>query len=204
MREIDIRNALRNQVRSQHAHEPDTLILDELGLCQGISRVDIAAVNGSLHGYEIKSPKDTLQRLPSQMDVYGKSLDYVTLVTAKEHLLKAQKIVPEWWGLVIPLRQGSTVDFELVREPERNYEVDRFALVQLLWRDETLRELERLGMDRGVRSKSKQVLWDRLASCIELQELGIIVRTTLKCRGPIWRAQQPRMSDDDSRLLCAT
>lgn len=188
MREIDIRNALRDQVRSQHAHESDTLILDELGLCQGISRVDIAAINGSLHGYEIKSPNDTLERLPSQKEVYGKSLDYVTLVTAREHLSKAQKIVPKWWGLVIPTRQGSAIDFELIREPQRNKEVDRFALVQLLWRDETLRELETLGVDRGLRSKPKQVLWDCLANCVELAVLGVIVRTALKRRGTIWRA----------------
>jgi len=189
VREIDIRNALRDQVRSQHAHEPDTLILDELGLCQGISRVDIAAINGSLHGYEIKSVKDTLERLPSQRDVYSKSLDYVTLVTAKQHLSKARKIVPKWWGLVVPVRQDTEVDFQLIRQPERNDGVDRFALVQLLWRDETLRELERLGIDRGLRSKPKQVLWDRLADCVELSELGTIVRNTLKRRGSIWRVQ---------------
>jgi len=58
MREIDIRRALLADVRQRHRDEPDTLIREELGVCQGIARVDLAVVNGSVHGYEIKSEQD--------------------------------------------------------------------------------------------------------------------------------------------------
>jgi len=63
MRDIDVRRKLRVEVERSHECEFDTLIVEELGLCQGIARVDLAVVNGSVHRYEIKSESDTLTRL---------------------------------------------------------------------------------------------------------------------------------------------
>ena len=39
----------------QQRSGPGTLIVEELGLCEGAVRIDVAAINGSIHGYEIKS-----------------------------------------------------------------------------------------------------------------------------------------------------
>ena len=47
-------------------HNPDTLFIEELGLCQGQARIDSAAVTSVLHGYELKSNRDRLTRLASQ------------------------------------------------------------------------------------------------------------------------------------------
>ena len=44
----------------------DTIVLDELGLCHGDVRIDVASVNGELSGYEIKRHADTLARRPKQ------------------------------------------------------------------------------------------------------------------------------------------
>jgi hypothetical protein len=99
MRDIDIRRALRLEMLRLHGDESDTRIVEELGLCQGIARVDLAVVNGSVHGYEIKSEHDTLARLPSQTDVYNRALDFVTIVTAPAHAEKIGDIVPPWWGV---------------------------------------------------------------------------------------------------------
>ena len=38
------------------------LLIHELGVCAGLARVDIALVNGSLHGFEIKS--EALKSVP--------------------------------------------------------------------------------------------------------------------------------------------
>src|SRR6266478_524890 len=75
-----IRSALRSRLQNQHAGQSDTAFLEELGLCGGRVRVDIAVVNGLLCGYEIKSDRDTLRRLSTQIDVYGKVLDRAILV----------------------------------------------------------------------------------------------------------------------------
>jgi hypothetical protein len=55
VRDRDVREALHRKVLKEHHGDADTLVLDELGLRHGTCRVDIAVVNGYLHGYEIKS-----------------------------------------------------------------------------------------------------------------------------------------------------
>jgi hypothetical protein len=86
MHDQDVRRSLRAEMNLRHASDPDTLVLEEFGLCQGSARIDVAVVNGSIHGYEIKSERDTLARLPSQRAVYSRALDYVTVVVADSHL----------------------------------------------------------------------------------------------------------------------
>lgn len=73
MRDRDVRQALHRKVLKEHHGDADTLVLDELGLRHGTCRVDIAVVNGYLHGYEIKSDSDTLERLPARSPLMGSS-----------------------------------------------------------------------------------------------------------------------------------
>lgn len=125
MRDIDIRRALRLEMLRLHGDESDTRIVEELGLCQGIARVDLAVVNGSVHGYEIKSEHDTLARLPSQTDVYNRALDFVTIVTAPAHAEKIGDIVPPWWGVWSVSQDKDGVRLQVSREPSR--QLMRFA-----------------------------------------------------------------------------
>ena len=116
----DIRAVLKSRLQAKHALEPDTVVVEELGLCQGQVRVDMAVVNGVLHGYEIKSDCDTLRRLPNQVVAYGKVLDRATLVVGvrqcgrqpTHHVLLAQPVANRIVGVglmvairVIGLRQ---------------------------------------------------------------------------------------------------
>src|SRR5688572_30584359 len=101
MRDRDIRTSLHQQLERAHRHYADeTLFIDELGLCQGNARIDLAVVNGSLSGYEIKSECDTLQRLPHQIEVYSRALDYITIVASETHIDKIIVLIPEWWGVI--------------------------------------------------------------------------------------------------------
>ncbi|MDA8118743.1 MAG: sce7726 family protein, partial [Gammaproteobacteria bacterium] len=74
----------------------DTVVLDELGICRGEVRVDVAVVNGEIHGYEIKSDRDSLRRLASQVELYSKVLDQATLVAGERHFDAAAALLPEW------------------------------------------------------------------------------------------------------------
>ena len=67
-------------VRERH---PGTLIIDELPICRHAARADLAVINGHFSGYEIKSDRDTLKRLGSQVDAYCRVFDYVAVVTAQ-------------------------------------------------------------------------------------------------------------------------
>ena len=87
--DADIRPALRTMLLSQLGSEPDTVLVEELGLCRGQVRVDIAVVNGLLQGYEIKSDRDSLRRLGIQVVLYWKVLDRATLVVCERHIVEA-------------------------------------------------------------------------------------------------------------------
>src|ERR1700761_2097597 len=86
MRDIDVRRALLTEMDRIHPDRSDTLVVEELGICQGVARVDLAVVNGTVHGYEIKSERDTLARLKAQADIYSKALEFVTIVAAPSHI----------------------------------------------------------------------------------------------------------------------
>src|SRR5204862_2293677 len=129
-----------------YAKAPDTRILDELGLRHGIARVDIAVINGIIHGYELKSDKDNLKRLPHQIQIYSSVLDKVTLVVGMRHAHEATKLVPDWWGIKIA-RVGTrgALDFESFRTARMNPSLDPLSVCKLLWRDEALTLLNELG-----------------------------------------------------------
>ena len=170
MRDVDIRRALRTRVRDSDDMK-EALVVDELGLCQGRARIDLAVVNSSLHGYEIKSERDTLARLPSQSDAYGCALEFVTIVVAAHHALKAYDLVPGWWGIwsVAPGADGR-VEFNEVREPMPNPSLDPYAVAAFLWREKVLEELENRGLANGFRSKPRRALWMKLAEALSTEE----------------------------------
>ena len=70
-------------MRFSHKRDKKVRIIEELGVKHGTARVDIAVVNGIMHGYEIKSDKDTLQRLPRQISTFNPIFDQLTLVVGK-------------------------------------------------------------------------------------------------------------------------
>lgn len=191
-RDRDIRARLRREIVELHRDEDaeEAVIVEEMGLCEGQARLDLGVINGRFIGYEIKSPRDTLTRLPGQVDVYSRTLDQVEVVTCHQHLEGVLAMVPTWWGvrLVVPADAGFAL--QVVRAAAPNPGWDPMSLVQLLWRDETLSVLEELGIDRGVRSKPKGVLWERLVGSVGEEELHKIVLGRVKAREG-WSTARP-------------
>lgn len=187
MRDIDIRRALLSEMKRRHAGDGDTILVQELGICNGAARVDVAVVNGSVHGYEIKSERDTLMRLPVQVNEYNRVFDYVTIVVSAAHLKKVRIAVPKWWGISIAKKTDDEISLIRVRGPKVNRSLDQFAFAQLLWRDEALEALRTRGLAEGMRSKPREKMWAKLAENLSRQELGEIVRSQLKRRGSAWR-----------------
>ena len=175
----DVRALLHEYLEDLH-QGTDTRILEELGLCQGDVVVDVAAVNGELAGYEIKSPSDTLRRWPNQCRVYSKVVDRAWLVAPEKALTKAAP--PEWWGLIAVFDAGDRLGLRVVRPAQLNPAQDALSIARLLWRDEALECLRNAGRARGVMTKSRQLLWKRLVECVELRDLRAAVRDALKRR----------------------
>lgn len=202
MRDRDVREALRRKVLAEHTRDPDTLVIDELGVAHGSARVDIAVVNGRLHGYEIKSDLDTLQRLPNQAIAYSAVFDRVTIVAGAKHASHLADAVPPWWGIKIAT-QGprGAVHFADVRAPRSNPGIDPVDLAHLLWRDEAVAILEARSI-KGVRSKNRAGLYRLLADHLQLDDLRDAVRAALKSRVG-WRSDAQSVTCDDSSPLSA-
>jgi hypothetical protein len=177
-RDRDVRHLLKRHLAEMHV--PDTVILDELGLCQGDVRVDVAAVNGELSGFEIKSPADSLARWPKQRRVYSKVVDRAWLV-APENALEAAK-APGWWGLIRIVETPHQLGLRVVRDAMPNPKPDPYAIACLLWRDEAIRALDEVGRARGVRTKRRALVWERLVEDLSLDELRRSVRDALRVR----------------------
>ena len=188
MRDADVRSALRATVLARHLRDPDTLVLDELGLEQGAVRVDLAVINGRIHGFEIKSDADTLDRLPAQAEVYSRVLDRVTLVVGHRHVRDARRLIPRWWGISIAEQDDSArVRFRNARPDQANPAIDLTSVAALLWRDEALALLEQRGRARGLASKPRRDLYRALVEAVPPTVLRRSVRTALRSR-TAWRA----------------
>ena len=177
-----IRLALRERLAVEHAKEADTVLIEELGLLRGQVRLDIAVVNGLLHGYEIKSDRDSLRRLHAQVEVYGKILDRATLVVGDRFLHTAADLVPAWWGLLHARSTSRGLQLTPIKRPRKNPRRDARALVELLWSEHAMELLEQRNAARGVRGKSRCVVWERICDSFSLEEIAAAVRTRLKAR----------------------
>jgi len=197
MRDRDVRRALHHKVLMEHHGDSSTLVLDELGLRHGTCRVDIAVVNSFLHGYEIKSDADTLDRLPGQVSIYSAVLDRVTLVVGKTHVAKVEAIIPDWWGVkVVTAGPRGGINFENYRPVTMNPTINPVALAELLWRPEVVTILQKLGTHTGLLRKPRAILYQYLAQTLRLEELRRVIRHCLKVRER-WRDHLLPLSDDD-------
>lgn len=188
MRDIDVRRAVHKKILMEHHKDPDTLVIDEFSLNQGLCRVDIAVLNGRLHGYELKSASDTLERLPAQIQHYSAVMDRVTLVVADNHADKALLLLPSWWGVKLAtLGLRGAVHLKTLRKERQNPGQDKLALATLLWKEEVINILQEHGFERGLKNKPRRVLWQLLATELDMSQLRDVVRTTLKARSG-WRA----------------
>ncbi len=191
MRDSDLRTALLRRLDHRHSRDPETLILQELGLRHGAARVDVAVVNGSLHGYELKSDSDSLRRLARQVRVYSSVLDRVTLIAGRRHMKEAMDLVPAWWGVqMAEMGPRRGVLFSSVRRARNNPSQDIVAVAKLLWREEALELLHQAGAAQGFRSKPRAMIYARLAEVARPGEIRSRVRHQLRNRTG-WRSGGP-------------
>ena len=202
LRDHEIRLALRDALKVFHANEPDTAIIDELSLCQGNARVDVAVVNGSFSGYEIKSDRDSLARLPNQLAAYEQCFDTMTMVVGRKHVAKCKETLPEWWGIWEAVLTEKGVRFACWREPMPNAGIIAERVVQLLWKNELREALAEQGV-YPLAKASRRELWEALIAAVPQTELFKIVRTRIRARGD-WRSAPTPFRCGDSSQSSAT
>lgn len=202
MRDIDIRAELKSTFLSKYYADPKSKVVNELSVSYGDAIIDIAVINGALHGYEIKSEFDTLTRLPSQLSSYSKTFDYLTVISAQRHLNSLLSLLPQWCGIIIVEKYKGGERLRQYRKPKKNYEVNNYSVAQLLWKEEILEVLNDLGIGKGKQNKSKPILWALMANTIKKKELSNIVREKLKIRAN-WKSVSPLSENDGYSQLSA-
>jgi len=88
------------------------------------------------------------------------------------------------------------VSFTIIREPEQNPDPNYTAIAALLWREEALNILEEIDEAKGVRSKKRSIIYQRLAEALNEQDLKKKVRECLKARAS-WRSDLSLMTSGD-------
>lgn len=183
MKDQDVRAAVHRKLLKDIHSDPDCLVVDEFSISLGASRADIAVINGVLHGYELKSEYDSLERLPLQIKHYSSVMDKVTLVVAEKHLAGSLALIPDWWGVkTVTVGPKGAIHIKHTRGEKLNRQHNSLILAQLLWKEECLEMLERWGCSKGYKSKPRFELWNVVAEKIPVNDLRNEVRTALKRR----------------------
>ncbi len=189
-KDIEIRTKLLASPFLTALQEDDgnALCLQEFTLTACETRIDVAVFNGSFYGFEIKSDKDNLDRLPHQALSYGKIFEYLYLVVGKRHAVSAAEMLPDYWGIWIAEKIDGTVTLDTnFREAQKNTEQDPLAIASMLWRAEALELLKKFKLDDGVKTKPRRVLWEKISKTLPFMTLEEEVRRIIKTRGD-WRA----------------
>lgn len=172
--EAIIRESLSDELLSGLPHAEAVY---EFWVPRSYERADVAVIGPSLDGFEIKTARDTLKRLPRQAVAYARLFDRCCVVLADRHVDKAMEILPAWWGVMV-IRDEIKPRFERIREADVNHDVDPETLVRLLWRDEVYAALCAFGAPPEP-GAGRFRMWAQLLDLVEVDVLKTAVREAL-------------------------
>ena len=131
-----IRAFVKTQVPRLLQSRSRAFLVEEMEVCSGRARIDLAVIGDHLIGIEIKGPKDDVSRLPGQVRAYSECFDLVVLVVHEDLAQKASALIPAWWGLVIGAQKDGRIRYRFERRPAPNPDLNLEKLLALLWREE--------------------------------------------------------------------
>jgi hypothetical protein len=140
------------------------LLVEEMEVCSGRARIDLAVIGDRLIGIEIKGPHDSVTRLPGQAKAYSQCFDHVVLIVHEALSTKARALIPEWWGLIAGRQVDGRIRYRMERRPETNPSLNLEKVLSLLWREEIDALLaELLGSNPKPRATKKTIRAELLA-----------------------------------------
>lgn len=179
--EAAVRHSLREVVLASSPHPSEAVY--EFWVPRSNERADVAIIgDGIFDGFEIKTERDTLKRLPRQAEAYTRLFDRCNAVLAERHVDKALEILPAWWGVLV-ISCEPVPSFVRARDAEVNDSVDPETLVRLLWRDEVHAALCALGAPPDAKA-GRSRMWEQLLALVDLNALKAAVRNALLHRDP--------------------
>lgn len=148
----------------------------------GRSRADYSShIGDRWEGFEIKSETDSLSRLRTQVDDYSRHFDRCWIVAHSKHFPLVYDRVPEWWGVMEVWAEKGDVVLELRRGPGKNPNLDPYAMLKLLWKDELLELAAKKGL-KVKRRWTKGLILLKLRDVVELEEAKWLLKNRIVLR----------------------
>jgi hypothetical protein len=175
----------KDQDVRQAAHalleKTEPFLMDEFNLHD--CRADMVSIHDSyITGYALKSASDNLLRLPRQIKDYSSICRYNYLIVSDTYYQEALDMLPEYWGVIMASYERPNTRLMLRREAHESTALRKDLITTLLWRDETLELLKSHHLDKGVHTKPRPVLWERLADNFTLPEIEEMTCKTILAR----------------------
>lgn len=153
------------------------------------ARIDLLALfPDELHGYEVKSAYDRLERIKRQARAYNRHCSKMTLVLDPGHLSTALERIPAWWGLMLVSRKQRVIQLQALRPALPNPDFSPTAMLALLWKEELRAVLRQLDHPKGVSRLSHARLVTTLQRYLDAPTVLSVVALLLAER----QARHPR------------
>jgi hypothetical protein len=134
--EQDIRSFVKARLPRLVRSQSGAFLVEEMEVCSGRARIDLAVIGDCLIGIEIKGPRDDVARLAGQAHAYSQCFDHVVLIVHESLADKARALIPDWWGLIAGKQVNGRIRYRVERRPEPNPSLNLEKLLSLLWREE--------------------------------------------------------------------
>lgn len=103
----------------------------------GKSKADFILINGNAVVYEIKSERDSFERLETQLNDYFKAFNYVCVLTSEHHYDRLSNILRDTPVGIYVLTKNDTISANLKKEPiEENKYLDHLTIFKILRKGE--------------------------------------------------------------------
>ncbi|MGN7176247.1 hypothetical protein BK139_03320 [Paenibacillus sp. FSL R5-0490] len=187
--DFDIRAKLIEKIHKENRGK-HYRVIEELVICDGLARADVALANGIFHGFEIKSDHDSLERLANQIECYDKTFDKNTIVVGQKFEDRIADYIPSHWGIQVAyVNRYGTISIKKIRSTKMNKKISLHNLLDLLWNVE-LRSYLKENKVRGYSKKDRTGLKEMAIENITFKLLKDYTRETLKTRTG-WREDLP-------------
>lgn len=174
MTETEIRTALISRLAAS-ASGANASFISEMFVDNFSRRADLVMANGKLSVFEIKSERDTLERLEGQISSYQNFFEEVTVVCATRHQVSVEALVPKNIGVWLIDTAGH---LSVVRKAK----AEQLPSIENWLSFLPVDELKKLLRDNGLRSSGNRSVLVEAASRIPINGVRTYVLSFLKRR----------------------
>lgn len=171
----EIRSALLRKLSNQR-HRPKA-ILEELHVHNGRAIADVVTLHNEPHCYEIKGENDRIERILTQGVFYNRTFRRITLITTTNHLSRAKKLAPPFWGLILAETESGEIQLKHIRGAQKNPTFDKRKAAHTLWKSEMLSLLNQGTLKRRPRDFLAQMISETQSKIALSQSISELLHT---------------------------